>query len=74
MLGCAVMYHLLNVCMTRCHIVHMQLKQSDLHDWMLSQADLSVASVCFAGREWQDELDSYDTCSDPGATAYVFGV
>ncbi len=50
------MYHLLNVCMTRHYIVHMQLKPSDLHDWMFSQADdESVASVCFAGQGWQVE-------------------
>jgi len=47
-LGCAIMYHLLNVCMTKHHIVHVQLKQSDLHDWIFSQAEFSVASLCFA--------------------------
>lgn len=56
MLGCADMYHVLGVCMTRHYIVHVQLKQSHLHDWMLSQAnDESVVSVCFAGQEWQNK-------------------
>ena len=37
--------------MTRRYIVHAHLKQSDLRDSILSQADSSVASVCFAGQD-----------------------
>ena len=53
--GCASICHLLNVCKIRRYIVHVQLKQSQLHDWMLSQVDNeSLGSVCFAVQEWQD--------------------